>query len=152
MDAVVPQLGRSCFDGAEEVVKKAFEGAGAVSVRLSWVAARRQLLLANEGVAMVVCPPMRGCSWRCEGVVRLFAAATALVTANASSRRCVTFPAIWNRREPLPVRDQCLLQPPRPSKAMHLPYSPEFTFLGLGLHLVVEPVSFPYFSPCYRSF
>lgn len=72
MDAVLPQLGRSCFNGAEEVVKKAFEGAGAVKVRLSWVAARRQLLLASEIVAMVSCPPVRGCSWRSEYVVRLF--------------------------------------------------------------------------------
>lgn len=43
---------RSCFNGAE-VVKKAFEGAGAANGRVNRVAARKQLLLAIDVVAMV---------------------------------------------------------------------------------------------------
>lgn len=45
--------GRSCLNGAEDVVKKAFEGAGAAKARLNWETARKQLLLAIEGAAMV---------------------------------------------------------------------------------------------------
>ena len=45
--------GRICFNGAVDVVKKALEGAGAAKTRLNWEAARKQLLLAIEGAAMV---------------------------------------------------------------------------------------------------
>jgi hypothetical protein len=45
--------GRICFNGAEDVVKKALEGAGAAKTRLNWEAARKQLLLAIEGAAMM---------------------------------------------------------------------------------------------------
>ena len=45
--------GRICFNGAVDVVKKALEGAGAAKARLNWEAARKQLLLAIEGAAMV---------------------------------------------------------------------------------------------------
>jgi hypothetical protein len=45
--------GRICFNGAEDVVKKALEGVGAAKTRLNWEAARKQLLLAIEGAAMM---------------------------------------------------------------------------------------------------
>lgn len=46
---------RSCLMGADEVVKKAFDAVGAANVaRLKLVAARKQLLLAIEGAAIVV--------------------------------------------------------------------------------------------------
>lgn len=45
--------GRICFNGAVDVVKQALEGAGAAKTRLNWEAARKQLLLAIEGVAMM---------------------------------------------------------------------------------------------------
>ena len=45
--------GRTCFNGAEDVVKKALEGAGAAKARVNWEAARKQLLLAIEGAAMM---------------------------------------------------------------------------------------------------
>lgn len=51
--ALGAQLARSCFNGADEVVKEALEGAGAAKMRLKWEAARKQLLLAIEGVAIV---------------------------------------------------------------------------------------------------
>ena len=45
--------GRICFNGAEDVVKKALEGVGAAKARVNWEAARKQLLLAIEGAAMM---------------------------------------------------------------------------------------------------
>lgn len=45
--------GRICFNGAVDVVKKAFDGVGAAKTRLNWEAARKQLLLAIEGAAMM---------------------------------------------------------------------------------------------------
>jgi len=46
--------GRICFNGAEDVVKKAaLEGVGAAKTRLNWEAARKQLLLAIDGAAMM---------------------------------------------------------------------------------------------------
>jgi len=46
--------GRICFNGAVDVVvKKALEGVGAAKARLNWEAARKQLLLAIEGAAMM---------------------------------------------------------------------------------------------------
>ena len=45
--------GRICFNGAVDVVKKALEGAGAAKTRLNWEAARKQLLLAIVGAAIV---------------------------------------------------------------------------------------------------
>jgi hypothetical protein len=45
--------GRICFNGAEDVVRKALEGVGAAKTRLNWEAARKQLLLAIEGAAMM---------------------------------------------------------------------------------------------------
>ena len=45
--------GRTCFNGAVDVVKKALEGVGAAKARLNWEAARKQLLLAIEGAAMM---------------------------------------------------------------------------------------------------
>ena len=55
--------GRICFNGAVDVVKKALEGAGAAKTRLNWEAARKQLLLAIEGAAM-----MGGAVFGAEGV------------------------------------------------------------------------------------
>ena len=55
--------GRICFNGAVDVVKKALEGAGAAKARLNWEAARKQLLLAIEGAAM-----MGGAVFGAEGV------------------------------------------------------------------------------------
>jgi hypothetical protein len=51
--ALGAQLVRSWFNGADEVVKEAFEGAGAAKKRLKCVATRKQLLRAIEGVAML---------------------------------------------------------------------------------------------------
>ena len=45
--------GRICFNGAVDVVEKALEGAGAAKTRLNWEAARKQLLLAIDGAAMM---------------------------------------------------------------------------------------------------
>ena len=45
--------GRICFNGAVDVVKKALEGAGVAKTRLNWEAARKQLLLAIVGAAIV---------------------------------------------------------------------------------------------------
>ena len=56
--------GRICFNGAVDVVKKALDGAGAAKTRLNWEAARKQLLLAIEGAAM-----MGGVIVGAEGVV-----------------------------------------------------------------------------------
>jgi hypothetical protein len=51
--ALGAQLARSWFNGADEVVKEAFEGAGAAKKRLKCEAARKQLPLAIEGAAML---------------------------------------------------------------------------------------------------
>ena len=56
--------GRICFNGAEDVVKKALVGAGAAKTRLNWEATRKQLLLAIDGAAM-----MGGVIVGAEGVV-----------------------------------------------------------------------------------
>lgn len=56
--------GRICFNGAEDVVKKALEGVGAAKTRLNWEATRKQLLLAIDGAAM-----MGGVIVGAEGVV-----------------------------------------------------------------------------------
>lgn len=64
-------MARSCLTGADEVVKKAFDDVGAAKVeRVKLVAARRQLLLAIEGAAMVVVYPGMGVCiecWRMDG-------------------------------------------------------------------------------------
>lgn len=55
--------------GADEVVKKAFDGAGAAKVaRLKLVAARKQLLLAIEGAAIVVYIHLCMYNWLVEGL------------------------------------------------------------------------------------
>ena len=46
--AVGAQVARSCFNGAEVVVKKALDDAGAAKRRLYCEATRKQLLLAIE--------------------------------------------------------------------------------------------------------